>query len=65
MPIYEFQCDKCDHPFEELIFSASKIDEVCCPNCKSTRIHKQISLFGTTGSGTKSDASFASCTTST
>ena len=65
MPIYEFQCEKCDHPFEELLLGASEIDEVHCPNCKSGLVHKRISLFGTMGGDTKSDASYASCTTST
>ncbi|MCK5053695.1 MAG: zinc ribbon domain-containing protein [Anaerolineales bacterium] len=65
MPIYEFQCGECDHPFEELLLSASKIEEVRCPNCNGSLVHKQISLFGTTGGVTKSEASYNSCTTST
>ena len=65
MPIYEFQCDKCDHPFEELLLGASKTDEVNCPNCKSHQVHKRISLFGTTGNSVKANTPQASCSTST
>ena len=65
MPIYEFQCGECGHPFEELLLSASNIDEVRCPNCKGSLVHKKISLFGMVGGGTKADASNAACTTST
>jgi len=32
MPIYEFQCPKCDHEFEELLAS-SENEHLFCPIC--------------------------------
>jgi len=32
MPIYEFQCTKCDYEFEKLLAS-TKIGRLLCPKC--------------------------------
>lgn len=67
MPIYEFQCDNCGQPFEELVFSSSAIDQVSCPECGSKEIHKLISTFASKVSGGSSSSfstsSAASCST--
>ncbi len=44
MPIYEFVCNDCAHPFEELVFG-SKIDDVVCPSCGSEQVKKKMSTF--------------------
>ncbi|MFN2148428.1 MAG: FmdB family zinc ribbon protein, partial [Anaerolineales bacterium] len=44
MPIYEFQCEKCGSPFEELVSNASAGQQVECPQCGSQHVKKQISL---------------------
>ena len=40
MPIYEFQCPKCQHIFEELVFGRNTPS---CPACGSTSAEKLIS----------------------
>lgn len=45
MPIFEFICNECDYPFEELVRSAASTDEVICPSCGSSQVKKQISTF--------------------
>jgi putative FmdB family regulatory protein len=67
MPIFEFICADCGRPFEELVFSTSKIGEVTCPSCHSQNITKQISTFASKLSGggglSFSSASSSSCST--
>ena len=45
MPIFEFVCQECGSPFEELVRSATAVDEVACPFCESEQVAKQISTF--------------------
>jgi len=45
MPIFEFVCQECGTPFEELVRSATAVDEVACPFCESDQVAKQISTF--------------------
>ncbi|MDD5466564.1 MAG: zinc ribbon domain-containing protein [Anaerolineales bacterium] len=45
MPIFEFHCSECGSSFEELLLSASAIDQVICPSCESSQVVKKISLF--------------------
>ena len=57
MPIYEYQCQKCGHKFEELVLRKK---EIKCPGCKSTDLKKLFSAFSTpeqsgTSSGSDSD----------
>ena len=51
MPIYEYQCSKCDTEFEELILSAN--DKIACPKCGSRKVRKLASTFAhrTKGAG--------------
>lgn len=51
MPIFEFVCLTCGHPFEELVFNADGSARVTCPDCKSTEVKKQISMFASRISG--------------
>jgi len=44
MPIYEYQCQKCGHRFEELVLGKK---EIKCPNCKGTDLKKLFSAFST------------------
>lgn len=66
MPIFEFECESCSQPFEELVFG-SAIDTVTCPECGSPEIHKKISTFASRISGgsvsSVSSSSAASCNT--
>jgi putative FmdB family regulatory protein len=67
MPVYEFICTDCGKPFEELVLSASNINEVTCPTCQSQNILKKISIFASkpSGGGTYSfgSASSSDCST--
>jgi len=42
MPIFEYVCQQCHHPFEALV-SASRQAE--CPACHSRELDKQLSVF--------------------
>jgi putative FmdB family regulatory protein len=41
MPLYEYTCDRCEHPFEMLVFDG---DQVECPECSSPKITRQFSV---------------------
>jgi len=43
MPMYEYVCQECEHPFEALVFANQQPE---CPNCKSQKLDRQISLPG-------------------
>ncbi|MBI9051458.1 MAG: zinc ribbon domain-containing protein [Anaerolineaceae bacterium] len=51
MPIYEYICQTCGHPFEKMVgFSqADQLPE--CPHCKSPQTSKRISLFASRSDG--------------
>jgi putative FmdB family regulatory protein len=67
MPIYEFVCADCGKPFEQLVLSASKVNEVTCPTCASQNVTKKISTFASKLSGSSSfsfaGSSSSSCST--
>jgi len=42
MPIYEYQCNNCDHSFEKLIFKGDN-EQVVCPKCGANRVKKLFS----------------------
>jgi len=42
MPIYEYQCDHCQHCFEKLVFAGDK-EAVTCPECAGSEVHKLMS----------------------
>ena len=44
MPIFEYQCTKCNHQFEELVFNRN--DTPLCPSCGAENVGKQLSTFG-------------------
>lgn len=67
MPIYEFDCHDCHKSFEELVFSASRIDDVTCPKCGGKQVKKKMSTFASKiaggGSSFSLGSSAASCST--
>jgi len=47
MPLYEFECNKCEHTFDKVL--TIKEMEVCkpaCPQCGSKSVRKLISSGG-------------------
>jgi putative FmdB family regulatory protein len=67
MPMFEFVCQDCNQPFEELLRSASQVSEVVCPACGSQLVKKKISTFASKISGAGSfslaASSAAACST--
>jgi putative FmdB family regulatory protein len=41
MPLYEYVCDECQHPFEALIFGDAQPE---CPACHGKKLQRQLSL---------------------
>jgi len=46
MPVYEYVCRRCAHPFEELVIGDER---PVCPSCKSVDLEKRFSVFATSG----------------
>lgn len=60
MPVYEYVCQACAHPFEELVRGDER---VICPACASRKVEKRFSTFATaadhSASGAPAPADFA------
>ncbi|MFO0879439.1 MAG: zinc ribbon domain-containing protein [Gemmataceae bacterium] len=41
MPLYEYVCQECQHPFEALV---SRDEEAACPQCQGHQLARQLSL---------------------
>lgn len=63
MPLYEFDCADCDRPFEELVRSADKVNEVSCPKCGSRTVRRKVSTFASkvSGGGASLSSAAADC----
>ncbi len=48
MPIFEYKCRDCGNKFDLLISNSDK-KNVRCPECSSTKVEQQLSLFNTGG----------------
>jgi putative FmdB family regulatory protein len=63
MPIYEFQCETCQHEFEELVMKRDEV--ITCPSCGGEHARKLMSSFAVTGSARLSGGnSCGSCSAS-
>ena len=56
MPIYEYICTSCHHPFERLRPMSRMDDEAPCPECDSDS-QRQLSVFAAFSSGGDGDVS--------
>ena len=58
MPLYEYQCKKCDEKFETLVSLRELDNPVECPHCGSEETDKLLSTFsasvGSSGTGNSS-----------
>jgi putative FmdB family regulatory protein len=52
MPIFEYICKECDHPFEALVFGSEKAE---CPKCRSKKLAPQLSTFAVSSKGSTSN----------
>jgi len=53
MPIYEYQCEKCHHCFELIVFSSDD-KKITCPQCNHNQVKRLLSstcFIGTSGGG--------------
>lgn len=41
MPLYEYVCQECRHPFEALVFGKEQAE---CPSCHTTKIERKMSV---------------------
>jgi putative FmdB family regulatory protein len=57
MPLYEYQCQSCQHQFELLVREQTVL---ACPSCKSDDLVKQLSVFAVGAATTRSSLPMAS-----
>jgi len=60
MPVYEYVCRRCAHPFEELVLGDEK---PACPKCASRELEKKFSVFAAGGEKTSPTAGDPGCGT--
>jgi putative FmdB family regulatory protein len=51
MPIFEYQCQKCQHCFEQLVPAGQKEHEPACPHCGAAEVAKLMSCINSLGGG--------------
>lgn len=63
MPLFEFECQKCHTPFEELVRNTEAIKDVHCPSCHSPKIKRKLSTVAAKVGGGQAGAmaSAAAC----
>ena len=59
MPIFEFLCNECEQPFEDLIFG-NDTKGVICPSCGSEQVKKKMSTFSSKTGGDGASLSLGS-----
>ena len=57
MPLYEYECEDCEHRFERLLRGSEVKEEQHCPLCDGSKCKKQISQssFSLKGGGWAED----------
>jgi putative FmdB family regulatory protein len=55
MPIFEYVCKECGHPFEKIVPRYDSAVE--CDKCHSVKVEKQLSVFAVAGSSSSSSSS--------
>jgi putative FmdB family regulatory protein len=46
MPIFEYECSKCEHEFEVLVQGTTRVE---CPACHSRKLERKLSVFAAGG----------------
>jgi putative FmdB family regulatory protein len=41
MPLFEYECQKCEHTFEALVFNGEAVE---CPHCQATKVERLLSV---------------------
>lgn len=58
MPLYDFECRKCHHRFEDLVSSAAAAR---CPKCETADVEQLLSAFAVGGSSSNKEAVQGGC----
>jgi len=45
MPLYEFRCKACNHPFEQVCKTGTQESEIYCPQCGKREVRRRDSTF--------------------
>ncbi|MGD2124574.1 MAG: zinc ribbon domain-containing protein [Desulfobacteraceae bacterium] len=61
MPIYEFQCNKCGKPFEQLVFPSDTEETFVCPFCGHHDVCRLLSSFSCGTSSSESGLPSSAC----
>ena len=61
MPLFEFNCPKCEKDFELLVRSAKWEGTAACPQCGSKKLRKKLSVFASAGAPASTPAMPAAC----
>ncbi len=63
MPLYEYQCDQCQHTFEKMVPFSQADSSPECPRCHHDITRRRISTIAArlTSSGGSSNSSDSSC----
>jgi putative FmdB family regulatory protein len=59
MPIFEYNCRRCDHRFETIVRSSR--EKVNCPKCDSQSVEKQLSVFSSVRSAKEAATTGGGC----
>jgi len=60
MPIYEYECEKCNRRFEHLL-KGSRDSPSVCPHCGAKKVKKVFSSFSVATGGMKDHSTPADC----
>jgi putative FmdB family regulatory protein len=58
MPLYEYQCRRCDNSFEKLRRMQDADADLQCPDCGSEEVERQFSTFAAAGCGSFASGRF-------
>jgi len=60
MPIFEYECARCEHRFEKLVFGSGTT--ITCPECGAGEVEKVPSVFGFASKGAGGSRQFTGST---
>jgi putative FmdB family regulatory protein len=58
MPIFEYVCKSCNHPFEALVYGDQTAE---CPKCHGSKLTQQLSVFAMSAKGSSASSTPAGC----
>jgi putative FmdB family regulatory protein len=56
MPIYEYQCEKCETRFEKLVRRTEDEHQLACPSCGERHLRQEYSTFAAHGATAEAKA---------